>query len=199
MLSRLRLPVVVWLAFLFTACATVQMSQQGNGNLQRFFLDARLSIKLERADETPQFVSGQLLWQHDGAKQQDSLQILSPFGHTLAALNRQAGLAEVTLANGRQFQAESLKALAAQGLGYELPFDALPDWLKGSGSPRAVTSFDAFQRPAQLDDGIWHVRYTYPDNHADSLPSILQISSDEGLSLRIMVDRWLTGASAHEQ
>lgn len=179
-----------------SGCATVgEARYEKPTTLQQFVLEARLTIRVQRPDETPQNASGQLAWRHEGAQGRDHLQIFSPFGHTLADLRKQPGLVTLKLANGRQFESDSLKSLARDGLGYGLPFDDLPAWLEGRGSPQRVTTFDAQGRPSELTDAPWTVRYTYPDAQSDSLPSRLELHSTEGLDLSLRVERWLTGTN----
>lgn len=179
---------------ILTGCASIGESRyEKPATLQQFVLEARLAVRVQRPDETPQNASGQLAWRHEGQRGRDHLQIFSPFGHTLADLRKQPGQVVLKLANGRQFESDSLKSLARDGLGYGLPFDDLPAWLEGRGSAQVVVSRDAQGRPGELTDAPWTVRYTYPDEQPDSLPSRMELHSTEGLDLTLRVDRWLTG------
>jgi outer membrane biogenesis lipoprotein LolB len=160
---------------------------------QNFWLDARLSIKTERFGEPVQQLSGRLLWRHGLAI--NSIRFFSPFGQMMAELNTLSdqngsdGLVKARLADGRQFQAASLDELALQSLGYSLPFEALPDWLVGKGSMRSIVLRDDLHRPIQLTEGVWQVRYRYQaDNQS---PISIQVSSEEGITLRLLIDRWL--------
>lgn len=166
--------------------------------LSHFWLDGRLSIKVESFNQPAQQVSGRIVWLHRGDN--DQVRVFSPFGQILAELNGKPGWVEAHLANGRQFQAESINQLFQQGLGYPIPVESLPDWLMGRTSPSAGSNglssleWDERQRPTLLIEGLWRIRYAYS---ADAtLPSSIQVTSEEGITLRLLIDRWLTGSDA---
>jgi hypothetical protein len=53
---------------------------------------------------------------------------------------------------------------------------------------------DDLQRPLQLTEGVWQVRYRY---QAENLsPSSILVSSEEGITLRLLIDRWTTNDEA---
>ena len=161
---------------------------------QRFWLDARLSIHVERYNQAAQQASGQLLWRHlEGG---DQIRVLSPLGQIMAELRSGPDGVVATLANGRQFQATTLNELVAQSLGYALPLESLSDWLAGRGSARATVVRDDQQRPVALQDGLWRVSYRYAEGSV--LPSSLTVDSEAGIHLRVLVNRWVMGKEAGE-
>lgn len=164
----------------------------------KFWLDARLSVKVVRYDQSPQQASGQLLWLHDDAY--DRLRLLSPFGQTLAELIRQFNVVEARLSDGRVVQAATLSELVQQSVGFALPFDTLADWLTGTvgeTSTQVTVVHDAYQRPVFLQDGVWQVRYEYSTSSA--WPSSLAIESEDGVSLRLRVNRWVHGEEVTDE
>lgn len=163
-----------------------------------FWLDSRLSIKVEQFNQPTQQVSGRMVWLH--RIENNQVRIFSPFGQILAELNGKPGWVEAHLANGRQFQAESINQLFQQGLGYPIPVESLPDWLMGHTSPSlepnglSTLEWDERQRPTLLTEGMWRIRYTYSSDA--TLPSSIQVTSEEGITLRLLIDRWMTGSDA---
>lgn len=184
---------------LISACANRPAPDIASNGMRDFFwLSARFSVSLDRPNDAPQAVSGQLDWWHDSPEQRDRIDIVSPFGQTLAKLRGTGKNVFLELANGRQFQASTLAELAQQGLGQPMPFARIPDWLEGIAPAHASVSRDAFGRLLSLYDGVWEVRYEYADSHATnkppaSIPQTLAAKSSDGMTLKLRIDRWRTG------
>jgi outer membrane lipoprotein LolB len=167
----------------------------------RFWLDARISVKVERAQASGQQASARLLWLH--TEKNDRVRLLSPFGPIVAELlhERVSGLGiepnrvVLKLANGKEFQAPSMDELLEQQVGYPLPFEALPEWLMAKGSARAVLEYDELARPVVLREGLWEIRYRYDED--SRVPSNWLIESADGIELRVVPMQWLTGETVH--
>lgn len=175
------------------ACSSLPPDIVSTGKTTHFWLSGRMSIQHEQPNQATQTASGQIEWWHDSTKQRDRIDIRSPFGQVIAQLKGEAGDVRLHLNNGRQFQAASLTELARQGLGQNIPFEHIPDWLEGISSASAQVTRDANHRPISLNDGVWSLRYSYPDNPLQKVPETLFAQSTEGISLRLRVDRWRTG------
>lgn len=193
--------VLLWGTFLLAGCAVVPLAATETvvgvaGEavvLQKFWLDARMSVRVERPQEPVQQASGRLLWLHETVE--DRVQLLSPFGQILAEMLREPQGVSLRLANGQRLTAPSLDELVRRNLGYPVPFEALPDWLAGKGSARSILQRDELDRPLWLQDGLWQVRYRYQDSQR--LPASVLIESAEGIQLRLLPDQWLTGEDAN--
>ncbi|MEY4122173.1 MAG: hypothetical protein RLZZ457_1011 [Pseudomonadota bacterium] len=120
----------VWLAFgvaaLLTACAsTSRLPQTGSADVHEW--QGRLSVSIQTAPPSQMSASFSLR----GHAQQGSLDLFSPLGTTLAALNWTAHAAHMQQGNQQQ-RFDSLAALTEQATGAALPVTALFDWLQGS-------------------------------------------------------------------
>lgn len=185
-------------AALLSACASLPPPDiASTGKTEQFWLSARFNLHVNRPDEAPQAASGQLDWWHDTQLQRDRIDILSPFGQVLAQLRSATGKVQLTLANGRQFQASTLAELAQKGLGQPIPFTRIPDWLEGIAPPHSEVIRDPLGRLTHLQDSDWQVRYDYADSHTNngqpSVPQTLTAQSRDGITLKLRIDRWRTG------
>lgn len=161
----------------------------------RYYLEARFSLSVERPEQEKQSLSGRLAWFHDHEQEVDDLVFFSPFGYTLAHLVAAPGKASMTLAGGRQFSASSFSSLAEEGLGFGLPFESFPSWLAGDVPSSAQVSRDEEGRPVKIRNGVWVIGLEYGDQ---SLPQRLSVRSSEGFNLRLYVEQWQTGATARQ-
>lgn len=121
---------LAWLGLLLAAgCSTVvppaDRGAPPAAPSRHFALDARLSI---RAGQQVDIVS--LRWQRD--PDEESLQVLSPLGSTVARLYQKAGEeAVLDEGGGRIRRGASLATLIAGVLGQPVPVDQLRWWVQG--------------------------------------------------------------------
>jgi outer membrane biogenesis lipoprotein LolB len=84
------------------------------------------------------------------------LELISPFGQTMATAHRQPdGAAMLALADGRTLRAGSLDALLERALGWPLPIEQLPDWLDDRFEN--VTARDAQGAVTAATDSGWRI------------------------------------------
>lgn len=96
------------------------------------------STRTEEAAQTmPRRFSGALEWEH--APHQDILRLLSPFGQTLAEIQRTPENLHITLSNGKTYSGASLDALGQEAIGQALPLAALLDTLNLPNTPHSGT------------------------------------------------------------
>lgn len=177
-----------------TACVTPPRIEGGGQEpatlLNAFVLMARFSLQFTPADApidtAPHSLSGQLEWKH--LPESDDLLFLDPLGQGVARLQRDAGGATLTEANGRAHTADSADSLLERALGFPLPFDDLIAWSTARPGPGALVERDAEGRPYRVRESGWLLVYRYDGDHP--LPSRLDASLDNRLKLRLVVESW---------
>lgn len=122
-----------WLALgltaLLTACASpARLPQATSAGTHEW--QGRLSVSIQTVPPTSMSASFSLR----GHAQHGNLDLYSPLGTTLAALNWTATAARMQQGNQQQ-HFDSLSALTEQATGAALPVTALFDWLQGKPSP----------------------------------------------------------------
>jgi outer membrane lipoprotein LolB len=186
--SRLRAAV---LAALFTAllcaCAAVprgrEISAVDPAALTSFELNGRINLKVHK-----EAFPGRVRWQH--APAMDELWFYSPVGSAVAHLRQDGDGAWLMTAEGREYRADDLRRLAFEVLGWDLPLEALPYWVRGIPWPQADArdaQRDGQGRLKRLEQGGWQV--TYLAWGASGLPAKLDLLG-ERLRMRLLVERW---------
>jgi outer membrane lipoprotein LolB len=177
-------------AALLGACAAVprgpEMPPVDPAALTSFELNGRINLKVQK-----EAFPGRVRWQHAPAT--DELWFYSPVGNTVAHLRQDGDGARLTTAEGREHRADDLERLAFEVLGWDLPLQALPYWVRGVPWPQAdapEAQRDGQGRLKRLEQGGWQV--TYLAWGASGLPVKLDLLGQR-LRLRLVVDRW----SAH--
>ena len=188
MSSRLRAAVLAALfAALLCACAAVppgpEISPVDPATLLSFELNGRINLKVQK-----EAFPGRVRWQH--APAMDELWFYSPVGNAVAHLRQDGDGAWLMTAEGREHRADDLERLAFEVLGWDLPLQALPYWVRGVPWPQAEA--DDAQRDQQgrlkrLQQAGWQV--TYLAWGANGLPGKLDLLGQR-LRLRLVVDRW---------
>jgi len=174
-------------AALLCACAAVprgpEITHVDPAALVSFELNGRINLQVQK-----EAFPGRVRWQH--APAMDQLWFYSPVGNAVAHLRQDGDGAWLMTAEGREHRADDLRELAFEVLGWDLPLQALPYWVRGVPWPQA-DALDA-QRDGQgrlkrLEQGGWQV--TYLAWGASGLPVKLDLLG-ERLRLRLVVDRW---------
>ena len=188
MLARLRAAAfAALLAALLGACAAVprgrELAAVDPAALSSFELSGRINLKVQK-----EAFPGRVRWQHAPAA--DELWFYSPVGTAVAHLQQNDDGARVTTAQGREHRADDLRQLALEVLGWDLPLEALPYWVRGIPWPQAEVR-DAKRDPQgrlqHLEQGDWRV--TYLGWGANGLPAKLDLLGQR-LRMRLVVDRW---------
>ena len=120
-------------------------------------------------------------WRHDDTL--DALDIVGPFGQTLARLQRDANGVQVQFSDGRHASAATLGDLAQAIFGQQLPLDELAHWLRGARPARH----------ARVDD--WEIAIESVERVAGAsgashlLPRVQTMRRDD-VQLQLIVDEW---------
>jgi outer membrane lipoprotein LolB len=96
----------------------------------------------------------------------------------------------LTASDQKVYQARDVETLTAQVLGWRLPLEGLPDWVRGhaaAGAP-AQTKLDDTQRLAELRQSGWLVEFL-DYNDASGLPARLRLSRED-VEIRLVIDQW---------
>jgi outer membrane lipoprotein LolB len=174
----------LWLCLLLAGCATTGQQPAPTGPAgDAFFLSGRVSVKYGT-----EAASGKISWQHD--LDSDDLLLSSPLGQGVARIVRRDGLVSLTASDQKVYQARDVETLTAQVLGWRLPLEGLPDWVRGraaAGAP-AQTRPDGSGRLADLRQSGWLVELL-DYNDASGLPSRLRLSRED-VEIRLVIDQW---------
>jgi len=193
---RCRAAVAALLAALLSACAVAprerELAQVDPATLTSFELNGRISLRLPKES-----FPGRVRWQHAPAA--DELWFYSPVGSTVAHLSRDAHGARLVTSNGHEYRAADLRQLTFEVLGWDLPLEGLPYWVRGLPWPQADVQSE--ERDAQgtlkrLQQAGWQVSYLdWSPAGARGLPSKLDLQG-ERLRMRLVVERWSVYADA---
>ena len=131
--------------------------------------------------------SGRVAWRHSDAD--DDLVISTPLGQGIAEITRREGVYTLVAADRQRFTASDPERLTEQALGYALPLDGLPDWLRGRAQPGvpAEARYDGKQL-AELRQQGWTIEYlAYEDD--GRLPRRLRLTRG-ALDIRLAIEEW---------
>lgn len=164
---------------LLGACASVPAPVPRAGE---FAVVGRVAVRY--GDEA---ASGRVAWRHSDAA--DDLLISTPLGQGIAEITRREGVYTLVAADRQRLTASDPERLTEQALGYALPLDGLPDWLRGRAQPGvpAESRFDG-QRLAELRQQGWTIEYlAYEDD--GRLPKRLRLTRG-ALDIRLAIEEW---------
>jgi outer membrane lipoprotein LolB len=180
------------LAVVLSACAsapgTRKTSLPGPAELESFELSGRINLRVEKEG-----FPGRVRWNH--APGRDELWFYSPVGAAVAHLRQDEQGALLVNAQGKEYRAQDLRTLAADVLGWDLPLDGLPYWVRGLAWPGGPvkTRLDDQGRLSQLEQAGWQVSYlAWNGRGPDALPARLDLQG-ERLRLRLVVEDWAPG------
>jgi outer membrane lipoprotein LolB len=145
--------------------------------------------------------SGRIEWRHTANT--DDLLVSSPIGQGLARVTRRDGVYEITTREQQVRRAVDAQALTEKMLGWRLPLEGLPDWVRGRPSPDlpARVERDVQGRVAWIEQQGWRIEYQqYRDAlPADAvqnfsaapapLPLRIQLQRDD-LQIRLLIEQW---------
>lgn len=175
------------------ACAGVPRTGPGAlpaaAQLESFHLKGRITLQVEK-ERFP----GSVRWAH--APQRDELWFYSPVGSAVAHLVQDESGALLVNAKGEEHRASDLRSLADAVLGWDLPLEGLPYWVRGlpwPGAPVDDAERDEQGRLTRLEQAGWQVTYmAWSAGAADDLPAKLDLKG-ERLRLRLLIERWVAG------
>jgi len=192
--ALLRGAVGALLGALLTACAMAPRAPSQAGvdpaQIERFDLDGRINMRVEKKS-----YPGRIRWHH--APPHDEMWFYSPVGTTVAHLRQGPDGATLVTSQGREYRAEDLRDLANEVLGWDLPLEALPYWVRGLAWPAEEPSAaerDERGRMRELSQAGWQVTYLdWAQQGRGALPSKLDLLGDR-LRMRLVVERWTLGS-----
>ncbi|MDE2624368.1 MAG: outer membrane lipoprotein LolB [Betaproteobacteria bacterium] len=158
----------------------------GNGALQGFRFSGRLAVQQPTGTDT-----GKIEWSSHGALVH--VELLSPLGSTVAQLDQTPEQVHLLLSDQREYSAPDAEQLTESVLGYALPLEGLPWWVRGraapgDGSARWVAGQDG--HPEQLVQAGWLVHYgAWRSVGGEVLPVALSLQR-ESLTIRLHIDQW---------
>jgi outer membrane lipoprotein LolB len=178
------------LSFLLAACAGIprggQISSVNPAVVTSFELSGRINVRVEK-DAYP----GRVRWQHTART--DELWFYSPLGTTVAHLRQDETGARLVNSDGHEYRAANLRELTNQILGWDLPLEALPFWVRGVEWPEAAKPTEAFDDRGQLkslNQAGWEVTYLdWAPAGVKGLPSKLDLQG-EHLRMRLLIEKW---------
>lgn len=161
-------------------------------------IDGRLSVRYQQNGQE-EAVHGSFAWRQVPAR--TMIELRSPIGQTVAAIDVSPTLATLTQAGQPPRQANDVNSLTADALGWPLPVAGLRDWLQGfgidaNGQRFAVSS--AGPREVTTGDG-WRITYDAWEQEAGgvSRPRRIDLERDTDqagpVALRIVIDAWQPG------
>jgi outer membrane lipoprotein LolB len=121
------------------------------------------------------------------ARDSTELELVSPFGATLASARSDRNGAVLTTADGKTFNARSPEELTEQVIGWRVPVDRLPAWLRGELETvlERAPGDAGTPRPVRGTDRGWTVRF---DQWGTRQPLRLTASFPERAVLRLIID-----------
>lgn len=146
-----------------------------------FELSGRVAVRYGTESAT-----GRAEWRH--ARGADDLVISSPLGQGIAELTRRGDTYTLVTSDGRRYTAEDVEALTESVLGWRLPLEGLPDWVRARPLPRAPAETKVEDgRLARLAQSGWTIEYLeYGEN---ALPRRMRLTRD-ALDIRLVIEEW---------
>lgn len=190
MFARFRAAALLAASLVLTACAGIAPRAPGPAvsaeQSARFELGGRINLRVQQES-----FPGRVRWQHEPPL--DELWFYSPIGTAVAHLRQDQDGALLVTSEGREYRAKALRQLALDVLGWDLPIEAMPYWVRGLAWPQASEANiqrDPQGRPVKLDQADWQVSYlTWDGAGVAGLPSKLDLTG-ERLRMRLVIDRW---------
>jgi len=135
---------------------------------------------------------GNFDWRETGSTV--TLQLLNPFGQTLAIVTSSPAQATLELPNRQPLTADNVSTLMEQALGFALPVEGLRYWLQPSVAPtsRAQTRDDPRNpsRLAQIEQDGWTIDYTaYADAPATGVRRLNLTRQEPPLEIKLVLDQ----------
>lgn len=138
-----------------------------------------------------------LLWRQQGEHFEATM--IGPLGQGTVRLTGVPGAARMDLPDGKVVLGASANELLARQLGWQVPADALPFWVRGvpePGSAAPELTLNDQARLAKLEQGDWRIEYRrYGTAAGVDLPTKVFLENDTW-RVRVAVDEWTLPAKA---
>jgi len=200
-LGKLRVLPVALAALLFVAgCVTTPPAAAPDNErylqrasalaeIQRWSLRGRLAV-----NDGEDGGSGTLNWQQ--APERTRMDFHGALGRGAWRLSVDPGEAELVLADGRQYRADSVDALVRRELGWRIPVSDLSWWVRGLQAPGPVESrrLDSDGNLVALSQRGWNIEFgRYRETGGIALPSKMTARRADR-SVKLAVREWSLGA-----
>lgn len=186
-------PLAILIVLFFSGCASVQhpgVAPAPHGDfapITAYEFNGRIAAI---QDEKGHY--GNIRWVRRDSE--TDVVITSPVGQVVAKIHDAPSGATLTLADRRQFSAESSDELTKQVLGYVVPVKGLNYWLLGRtapGEPLVEQQRGDTGLVEKIRQGGWRIRYSeYMEVAGVGLPRRMVLERDN-LEIRLVVDEWM--------
>ncbi|MGN6668080.1 MAG: lipoprotein insertase outer membrane protein LolB [Trinickia sp.] len=152
----------------------------------------RFSVRYIDQYGKPRDAYGNFDWEQQGDTV--TLQLLNPFGQTLAIVTSSPASATLEVPNRQPVTAENVNDLMERTLGFSLPIEGLRYWLESSPAPtsHAKTIVDPTHssRVKEIDQEGWTIQYlAYADAPATGVKRVDLTRQDPSLDIKLVLDR----------
>ncbi|MGN6085595.1 lipoprotein insertase outer membrane protein LolB [Trinickia sp.] len=152
----------------------------------------RFAVRYVDQNGQPRNAYGNFDWQQQGDTV--TLQLLNPFGQTLAIVTSSPATASLEMPNRQPVTADNVSELMQRTLGFSLPIEGLRYWLASSPAPtsHAKTIVDPQQnsRLKEIDQEGWTINYiAYADAPATGVKRVDLTRQDPPLDIKLVLDR----------
>ena len=173
---RRALTATLLCAALLAGCAQLPREEPAAGG---FELSGRVAVRYGQESAT-----GRVQWRHDVAN--DDLLITTPLGQGVARIVRAADGVRLETSEGRTYRAPDAESLTQQVLGWRLPLEGLPDWIRARQRPGSPADIQPGEggRPYTLRQDGWQVEY---EEYAGSRPARMRLTHPN-VEIRLVVE-----------
>lgn len=187
------------LALALAGCASVPHPAESTSNASTSVTaqtsrayHGRFAVQYVDQNGQPRNAYGNFDWRENGDTV--TLQLLNPFGQTLAIVTSSPAAATLELPNRQPLTADNVSTLMQNALGFALPVEGLRYWLQPSVAPtsHAQTEKDAGQdsRLKQIRQDGWTIDYlSYADAPATGVKRVNLSREEPPLDIKLVLDQ----------
>jgi outer membrane lipoprotein LolB len=170
-----------------TSNAATSLSTQTNRAYR-----GRFSVRYTDVNGRPRNAYGNFDWQEQGDTV--TLQLLNPFGQTLAIVTSSPSAATLELPNRQPMTADDVGTLMRNALGFSLPVEGLRYWLQPSPAPtshaKTVPDPQVQSRLKEIDQDGWTIQYvSYADAPETGVKRVDLTRREPPLDIKLVLDR----------
>lgn len=199
-MSKLKNLFIAFACLILSACAAMQQPRPADSELELLWQQRQQQlsqIKQWHIQGRTFFTQGHEAWNASLRWQQDDenyhIQLLGPFSQGGVILEGDKANAVLTFADGQQFIADDPETLLSESLSWQLPLDALYDWVRGlpySQLAYQAKELDQFGRLTTLTQQGWQIQFKrYVSFNEHYLPSKIFIKHPD-IKLRLVISSW---------
>lgn len=164
---------------LLSACAALAPPAEGDGD--SFELAGRVAVRYGK-----EAASGRVSWRHSASA--DDLVIATPLGQGIAEISRRGGEYMLQTSDGKRYTARDPETLTEEALGWRLPLEGLPEWVRGRALPNVPAETEnGGRRLATLRQLGWTIEYL--EFGENNLPRRLRLTRAD-LDIRLVLETW---------